>query len=133
MRVTLDTNTIKSIDLFQKLTGTSVIDCCIYDDIYFVVAKGQYGLAVGKDGNKIKNAERVFKKRVRVFEYSPDLEGFIRNIIPDVQEIKIEDKIINVKVKQSSRARIIGKAGKNIKIISKFLERLFDMDELKVR
>ncbi len=134
MKVTLDQNAIQSINLFQTLTGSSVIDCVNEEDvIYFVVAEGEYGLAVGKGGVKIKNAERVFKKPINVIEYSPDCQGFIRKLVPYAQEIEFKDKKVFVKVRPPDRAALIGKGGRNIKIINKLLHRLFDVEEMKVK
>jgi len=134
MKLTLDKNTIQSMNLFQSLTGSQPIDCINEEDeIYFVVGEGKYGMTVGKNGMKIKNAERIFKKSIKVFEYAPSLEEFVRKMIPDIQEILISGNAISVKVKPSERARVIGKAGKNIKIINKFLQRLFGIEELKVK
>ena len=103
------------------------------DEIYFVIAQGQYGSTVGKNGSKIKNAERVFKKNIKVFEYSENLEEFIKNIIPGVMEFSVKEKMVLVKIKPADKAKVIGKGGKNVKIINKFLQRLFDMEELKVK
>ena len=134
MKVKLDQNTIQMISIFHNLTGTNVVDCLNEEDcIYFVVAEGQYGLAVGKGGAKIKNAERVFKKSIKVFEHSQDLEKFLHNLIPEIESMEMRNKMIFVKVSSSDRARTIGKAGKNVKVINKLLSRLFDVEELKVK
>lgn len=133
MKVTLDEKTIQTITLFQNMTGSSVIDCIDNEELYFVVAQGNYGLAIGKNGTKIKHAEKMFKKPIKIYEYAPDLKEFIKNMIPGCQEITVEDNNVFVKVKQFDRARIIGKSGKNIKIIGNFLERLFDIASLKVK
>jgi len=134
MKVTLDAQTIQSINYFQNMTGSSVVDCITEgDNLYFVVAKGHYGLSVGKHGAKIKKAEDLFKKSIKVFEYSDNLEEFVRNAFPESQEVHIAGKDIEVKVKQSDRAKVIGKGGKNINIVKKFLKRLFDVDGLKIK
>ena len=134
MKVTLDSDTIQAMNFFQNFTGSSVVDCITEgEEIYFVVGHGQYGLSVGRQGAKIKNAEKLFKKNIKVFEYSTDLKEFVKNLIPEMQEAEIKDKIIEVKIRQSDRAKVIGKGGKNIKIINKFLKRLFDIDSLKVK
>ncbi|MFC2143025.1 NusA-like transcription termination signal-binding factor [Candidatus Aenigmatarchaeota archaeon] len=138
MKVTLDQKTIQLINIFRNLTGSNIIDCVDEDeDIYFVVAEGQYGLAVGKSGMKIKNAEKVLKKNIKVFEYSTDLETFIKNVIPETNEININDeesgKVIFIKVKQNLKAKVIGKGGKNIKVINEILHRLFDVESLKIK
>ncbi len=134
MKVTLDQNIIQSINLFQTLTGSSVLDAITEEnEIYFVVAQGQYGTTVGKNGAKIKNAERVFKKSIKVFEYSESMEEFLKNVLPGLQEFTVKDRIVNVKIKANDKAKAIGKGGKNIKVIAKFLQRLFDVDDLKVK
>ncbi len=134
MKVTLDAETIQSISLFQNMTGSSVVDCITEGDgIYFVVAQGQYGLSVGKHGAKIKNVERLFNKSIKVFEYSETAEGFLRNVVPEAQEITLKGKTADIKVRQSDRAKVIGKAGKNINMLKRFLKRLFDIDDLKVK
>jgi N utilization substance protein A len=134
MKLVLDQNTIQIMNMFHGITGATVMDCISEnDEIYMVVAEGQFGLAVGKNGMKIKHAEKIFKKQIKLFEYSPELEKFIRNIIPGIQEMDIKDRVISVKVRQSERPRVIGKGGKNIKIINTFLEHLFDIEELKVK
>jgi len=133
MKLMLDQRAIQSINLFQNLTGSSVVDCLIDDGcIYFVVKEGQYGLTVGKGGIKIKNAERVFKKTIKVFEYAPTLEEFLRKIMP-VQEITSAENIVYVKVDQKEKSKVIGKAGKNIKILNKVVQRLYDIQEIKIR
>lgn len=134
MKVTLDAVTIQNMSFFQNMTGSSVIDCISEEDaLYFVVAKGQYGLSVGKHGAKIKKAESLFKKSIKVFEYSDNLEEFVRNVLPEAQGIEVKGKTVEAKVKQSDRAKVIGKAGKNINIIKRFLKRLFDVDSLKIK
>jgi N utilization substance protein A len=134
MKITLDQETIQIINLFRNLTGSNVVDCVDADeDLYFVIAEGQYGLAVGKNGVKIKHAEKVFKKNIKVFEYSTDMMQFIRNLIPEASEINQVERIIHVKVKQNLKAKVIGKNGKNIKVINEILKRHFDIDALKVK
>ena len=134
MKVKLDTQLTQTISYFQNMTGSSVIDCISErDEIYFVVAKGHYGLSVGKGGIKIKNAEKMLKKNIRIFEYSENAEEFIKNAIPETQEIIMKDDGIEVRIKQQDRAKVIGKAGKNIKILNRFLERLYSLGNLKVK
>ena len=101
--------------------------------IFFVVSEGQYGLAVGKNGSKIKNAERVFKKTIKVFEYSPDLNRFVSNLIPEALEVNLSEKGVQVKIKPNDKPKVIGKGGKNIRIVTKFLQRLFDVENLKIK
>jgi len=133
MKVELDTEIIKTISLFQEYTGTHVIDCLDDEEIWFVVAEGEYGLAVGKNGSKVKGAERLFKKPIRIVEYSKNLEKFIRNLVSEAQEIIIKkDNSVLVKLKPADRPKIIGKGGHRAKAMSKLLKRLHDIDNFKI-
>ncbi|MBI4895946.1 MAG: NusA-like transcription termination signal-binding factor [Candidatus Aenigmarchaeota archaeon] len=134
MKVILDQDALQIINLFQTLTGSTVMDYGIDEDVlYFVVAKGQYGLAVGKGGVKIKHAEQVFKKTIKVFEYAEDMNEFIKNLIPETLEIESKNGEVLVKVKPSDRSKVIGKAGKHIRIVNLFVQRLFDVAVVKVK
>lgn len=134
MKIKLDQETIQSMNLFQNLTGSSVVDCLQDgDDLYFIVAEGQYGLSVGKGGMKIKNAERIFKKNIRVFEYFEDLQKFIKSAMPEAQEIIVGENDVMIKVKPSDKPKAIGKSGKNIKILGKIVARLFDKETVKIK
>ena len=133
MKVVLNTEAIKIISLFQQITGVNVKDYSeTEDEMYFVVGEGEYGLAVGKDGSKIKHAENVFKKSIKIFEYSPNLENFIKNLIPENQDISIKDNSIRVRVKPGDRARVIGRGGSRVKVMQTFLERLHSVSDFKV-
>lgn len=126
MKVVLDSPTIQSINYFQNITGSSVVDCIVENgEIYFVVAQGQYGLSVGKGGAKVRNAEKLFKKTIHIIEYAPDAKEFIKNVIPEAQSVELSGTEIEVRVRPQDRARAIGKAGRNIKILNRLLERLF--------
>ena len=121
MVVTFDTDTIRLITLFENLTGAPVKDCIIEENIiYFVVDSGKMGVAIGKNGNVIKNAEEVIGKMIKVFEYSDDLCGFVKNLIPQCTEIKVkneDDKIVvEVRVEKNDRAVIIGRDGRRVEI-----------------
>jgi N utilization substance protein A len=134
MKVTFDTETIKTISLFQNLTGAHVKDIQDSPDIlYIVVAEGEYGLAVGKDGQTIKKAEGVFKKPIKVFEYTPDAEQFVRNMIPEAQQISVVEKTIRVRIPAQARAHVLGKGGSRVKIMGAFLQRLHDIESFKVQ
>ena len=133
MKIQLDTETIRLISLFQQLTGVHVLDSYENDEIYFIVAENEYGLAVGKNGSKIQKAERVFKKQIKVFEYSPSMETFIKNIIPQTKDLVINDKKVEVRVLSADRSKVIGKGGYKIKVMEHFLKRLYDIESFKVK
>jgi transcription antitermination factor NusA-like protein len=76
-------------------------------------------------------------KTIKIFEYAPNLERFVKNLIPQANEIKIEDKegrkIVEIRVEKKDRALVIGRDSKNLKLFKEILHRNYSVDELNVR
>ena len=135
-----DTETIRLINIFENLTKANVVDCLLDKEsniAYFVVEENQAGIAIGKNGFKIKQLEKLISKKIKVFEYSTDLEKFVKNLIPKVLEFKLveEDKkrTVIVRVDKTERPVIIGREGRNLKIYKKLLLRNHKVNELIIR
>jgi N utilization substance protein A len=138
MTITFTTESIRLLTLFENMTNVSVRDCFITDDsIYYIVEEGKVGLAIGKNGNSIKNVERVVGKKVKVYEYSSDIKNFVKNLIPQSREVKIiddNDSIkIEVKVSKNNRGLVIGRGGEKIKIYKKILKRIHNVSDIQVK
>lgn len=139
MTLSFDTETIRMITLFENLTGTPVKDCLIDDSnntVYFVIGEGKVGMAIGKNGDSVKNVENLIKKNVKLFEFSTNLNNFIKKLIPQTIEIKIrnEDRImVEVKVDRKDKAMTIGRDGRNLKLYKELLERSHGVNELIIR
>jgi N utilization substance protein A len=140
MEQKFDTEAIRLVILFENLTGTSVKDCIVddlTDTVCFIVGEGKIGMAIGKNGNKVKNVEKLIKKNVKIFEFSKNLDIFIKKMIPKVADIKIRDedgkKIVELRVDKKNRALIIGRDGKRLKVYKKILQRNHNIDDLIIR
>jgi transcription termination/antitermination protein NusA len=139
MSLTLNTESIQLITLFENLTGTAVKDCVIdipNNTVYFVIQEGKIAIAIGKNGASVKNAERIIKKTIKIFEFSGDLNSFIKKLIPQASEIKIKtgDKTsVEVRVDKKDKAIVIGREGRNLKIFRELLERNHGVHELTIR
>ena len=73
MNIKFDGDVILSMNLFSDVTSVIPRDCINFEDrIIFVVNQGQAGLAIGKNGMKIKMLQEMLKKDVIVIEYSDD-------------------------------------------------------------
>ncbi len=129
-----DTETLYMFRVFEDITGAQVRDCIIENgSVVFVVEEGKMGLAIGKNGMKIKMAEKLLKKSIKVFEYSEDVEKFVRNLIPQSKKIEIKDDKIIVWVDPKKKGSVIGKGGQNINLIRKIIERNTKFNNLEVR
>ena len=127
-----DTNDILTMAAFENLTGCEVRDCINSDTLYFLVGPGKAALAIGKDGKKIKNAERTLRKSIKVFEFSEDNKQFIKNLIPQAQRIDVNGERVTVSIMNKDRGAVIGRSGSNIKIIRELLERNIGVKDLKI-
>jgi len=137
-KIKYTTDDLLTISAFEKLTKAPVVDYINGGDVvYFLIDKVPVSAVIGKNGSKIKEVEKVMGKKVKVFRYSRDLKKFVKNLLLiDVKDIKIlknNDKIIvKAKVDKKYRPMIIGREGKNIKMIREFLRRWFNVEDIKL-
>ena len=118
MDVKLSTENIRAIALFEKVTKVHAKDSITTDQsVYFLVDADKMGMAIGKNAVHIKDLRRITGKNVKIFGYSPDLEKFIRNIIPNVKTLEISGKHVSVTVSRDDKVSVIGKSGENINTI----------------
>ncbi|MFH8119543.1 MAG: NusA-like transcription termination signal-binding factor [Candidatus Aenigmatarchaeota archaeon] len=138
MVIKFDTESIRLMTIFENLTGVQVRDCLVEEDtVYFLVDEEKIGMAIGKNGSVVKNVEAAINKTIKLFGFSDDLTKFIKNLIPKAINIKImnseDGKKVEVVVEKSEKPLVIGREGKNLKIIKELLKRNYDVSELVVR
>ncbi|MEM5794447.1 MAG: NusA-like transcription termination signal-binding factor [Candidatus Aenigmatarchaeota archaeon] len=140
MSLTFNTETIRLITLFENLTGARVKDCVIDKEsntVYFLVEEGMIGIAIGKNGSVVKNAEKLIGKNIKIFEFSKDLKTFVKKLIPQANEIRIKNEnnsiIVEVKVDKKEKALVIGRDEKNLKILKQLFQRNHKVNDLVVR
>ncbi len=140
MGATFDTETIRLMTLFENVTGASVKDCLVdslENTAYFIVREGDAGIAIGKNGTSVKKVERLIQKTIKVFEFSDDLTTFVKKLIPQTDEVQIrpgtDEIVVEIRVKKTSKAMVIGRDGKNLKLFKEFLQRNHNINGLVVR
>jgi len=139
MGLTFNTETIRLITLFENLTGVRVRDCLVDKEsntVYFVIEEGMVGMAIGKNGNIVKNAEKIMRKNIKIFEFSKDLKTFVKNLIPQANEIRIKNEnnsiTVEVKVDKKEKPIVIGREEKNLKILKQLFQRNHKVNNLVV-
>lgn len=134
MPVKLSTDTIRIIAAFEKVTKVHAKDCIVTEEcIYFLVNPQKIGLAVGKNGTVIKELRKIFGKPIKIFGYSDDPEILIKNLIPNIKSVEINNGSATVTVPPNERTAVIGRNGNNIKIIKEILSRHCKITEFKLR
>ena len=136
VRIKYDFILIKFISMFESLTRASVKDCFMQDDrIVFIVRENQIGLALGKGGSNIRRLEGVFKKKIKIAEFSPDLLQFIRNLeYPlEIKEITEKEGIVTITPPDSrTRGYLIGRAAVNLRNVEEIVKRYFEVKSIRV-
>ncbi len=132
MGVKFRTDDLRDIALFEKITKARVVDCIPQQEtIYFVVNENKLGSIIGKNGEKIKNLEKLMRKRIKIFKYSDNIKTFTEHLITvPVNEIKIKNNVVKVNVSRRKKPIIVGKNGEKIKIIKEFLRRKFKISDI---
>ena len=134
MKITLDSDTLKQMNLFQNVTNVFPMDCMNEEDIMiFVVKLKDIGKAIGKEGSNIKNLKLLFKKNIYIYGFVDDLQEFLKILIPEIRKVDINGKKITIYVDNDKKSKVIGANGKNIKIKRKLLKRFFDIEYLKIK
>jgi N utilization substance protein A len=130
------------MSMFQSITGATARDCLIderLNRLIFVVAKGQMGLAIGKDGVSVKKIERSVRRPVEVVEWADDVEELVRNALGPrhVQRVEVNDRLDGTKgvvvfVDPRKKGAVLGLGGKNAEKVRMLARRYFDITNLQI-
>lgn len=136
IKIKFDIELMKVMTLFETITRSKVKDVIKNEDLYiFIVQEGEIGKAIGKKAANVRKLENVLKRKVRVIEYSNDLERFVRNVIMPlrVEKVEIEDAIVILHTSDTkTRGYLIGRAASNLRNTESIVKRHFPIDEIKV-
>jgi len=140
--IKLSSDQLSLMSMFQGMTGATARDCVIDDKrdrVIFVIAQGQMGLAIGKEGASVKKIERAVKRPVEVVEWADDVEGLVRNSLGAkfVQEVRISDRLDGTKgvvviVDPRKKGAVLGLGGKNAEKVRILAKRYFDISNVQI-
>ena len=133
---------MRYIALFQSITGATVKDCIVDDDlnrIIFVVKEGNIGMAIGKKGKNIHTLEKMTGKKHEVIEHSDNPAQFIKNALKPakVDEVRITERmdgktIAVISVNPKDKGVAIGKNGRNAERIRFLAKRYFQIQNVSI-
>jgi N utilization substance protein A len=140
MVVKYDTDTIRTINMFESITGVDAIHAIINDDeAFFVVPEGKAGMAIGKGGKVVKKLQRKMDRDVKIYEYSDNLGKFLNNLVPtDIRGVDIDDdeesdeKKVTINVSKDNKGRVVGRNGDKIESIRQILAHTHAVDDVQV-
>jgi len=133
---------MRYIALFQSITGATVKDCIVDDDLnrlIFVVKEGNIGMAIGKRGKNIHMLEKMTGKKHEVIEHSENPAQFIKNALKPakVDEVRITERmdgktIAVISVNPKDKGVAIGKNGRNAERIRFLAKRYFQIQNVSI-
>ena len=133
---------MRYIALFQSITGATVKDCIVDDElnrIIFVVKEGSIGMAIGKRGKNIHTLEKMTGKKHEVIEHSDNPAQFIKNALKPakVDEVRITERmdgktIAVISVNPKDKGVAIGKNGRNAERIRFLAKRYFQIQNVSI-
>ena len=137
LKIKYDVNSMKYMHLFESITRAKPRSCFVdsLKHVVFVVYEGEIGKAIGQKGANIKRLETLLKKKVKVIEYSTDLNQFVRNLIYPIKfkEITEEEGIITIASEDfKSRGLLIGKSANNLRNYEDIIKKFFPIKEVKI-
>ncbi|QQG48911.1 MAG: NusA-like transcription termination signal-binding factor [archaeon] len=140
--IKLSSDQLSLMSMFQGMTGATVKDCLVDDKrnrVIFVVARGQMGLAIGKEGISVKKIERAVRRPVEVVEWSDDVEGLVKNSLGAkyVLEVKVSERLdgskgVTVTVDARKKGAVLGLEGRNAEKVRLLAKRYFDVENLQI-
>ncbi len=135
MRVKLDQESVGWSSLLERRTGAQVKDCFQDEEtIYFIVGTGEIGKAIGTGGVHVHQLQQELRKKIKVIEYHELPSQFVRNVIypSRVEEVVDEGDYLLLKdPHKKTKGLLIGRGGKNLKLINRAVQRFFNK-EVKV-
>ena len=140
--IKLTSDQLSLMSMFQGMTGATARDCVIDERrgrVIFVIAQGQMGLAIGKEGASVKKIERAVKKPVELVEWADDVEGLVKNSLGPkyVQEVRVSDRLDGTKgvvvvVDSRKKGAVLGLGGKNAERVRLLAKRYFDVSNVQI-
>jgi len=134
-RLKLDQDDLALSSLMERITHARVKDC--FKDIeviYFVVAPGEMGKAVGKNGSNIRKAQEELGKRIKVIEFKDNAVDFVKSIIYPLYVESVIEEGGFVLIKDSNKktkSLLIGRESRNLQLINRAVKRFYNV-EVKV-
>jgi N utilization substance protein A len=141
VKLTLGTEEVRCINLFEMLTGAGAKDCIINGErVTFIVSEGEIAQAIGKGGSNVQRVEYKMNKKVDVIEFSKDPLQFVRNLLHPIKpknvylaEKSSGEKVVNVQVERKDKNVIFSNGRRIYNRLKTFLNRYHGISNVEVQ
>lgn len=138
LRIVMDINKIRYLNLFEKITRIRARNCFLYNNVtYFVVPRNEVFNAIGKNSENLRRIGDTLNKKVKVIaavNKMPEAPEFISQIISPLKlkDIQIKEKEIIIDAgDRQTKALLMGRDKKKLEELKKIINESFGC-ELRV-
>jgi len=127
----LDKDKIQKINFFENLTNSKVKDFLDEEKMIIIVEQGELGKALGRKGKNIKMFENMFRKRLKIVEFSEDPLIFVKNFIYPFksEDVKLNNNIIEITIQdRKTKGLLIGRNGRNLNELNKLVHEYYNLN-----
>ena len=135
----IDQELLQIIQIFDRITHARLKDTFPAGNVHvFVVEPGEIGRAVGRKGVHVKQLAKELGRNIKIVEYSPRLEVFVKNIIHPLRASRIEvsedgKRVTVVPVDYLTRGLLIGRNAVKLKEHEQILKHFYpQVEELRI-
>ena len=138
MGIDLDADALRTLALFEDVTGATGRDCIEVDGrLLVVVARGEMAKAIGPGGETVERFEDRVDKRVKLVEHADEPADFVANAlapaaITHVTISENDDTVAYVEVPEADRGVAIGADGRTIEAARMLASRHFGIDDVQL-
>lgn len=135
-KIVFDNNILGLMKSFDKITHAKLKDCIVEDNkIIFVVNEGEIRKSIGNKAENVKKLAEIFRKKIKIIEYSNEMLKLIRNFIYPLKIDNIHEEggiVVLESTDTRTRGLLIGRAAQNLRRLENYIRRYFEVKEIKV-
>ena len=133
-KITFDATTLKTMALFEEVTGARLKDF-VPSDMIFIIEAGDMGRAIGKNASNVKRVEMLLKRPISLIEFSDNISQFIKNLVHPADVLSVENEEGNITIRPRdarSKGMIFGRDRSKLTLIKEVLKRHFAVKDVRV-
>jgi len=138
MANTIDMQSMRYINLFEKISNVSTTKCFVYNNvIIFAVPKYLIAKAIGKDGENVRKISEILSRKIKVIQAvdeRKDIFKFVSDIVEPVtfNKIEVKDNCVSISAGKQSKAALIGRNRTREQELEDILKKFFDVDRVRI-
>jgi N utilization substance protein A len=140
MAEVIDMQSMRYINLFEKVSGVSTTKVFIYNNqIIYAVPKSKVSVAIGKNAVNVKKLSDILRRKIKIItmpvsDSNESISKFIEEVVSPVEfnKVDINDNSIVITAGRESKASLIGRNRIREKEMGDVLKNFFHVGKLRI-